>query len=612
MPLKNWSNVPGNNVSAPPFGAPESSTKIKDYNDIARQIMADTRNLASAVTVAAAATTDLGAVDETILTLTNATGAEITVTAFGTVSAGIYKLVTFSGASTINVTHNATSLILLGGASRTTVAGDCGLYVSLGGGNWKEYFFSPITAASYQPLSSTLTTLANQDATGSSLVGYTPSGTGAAATTVQAKLREQYSDKDFGSVGDGATNDTTALTNFFNSAIANPGVPHRIRKLTFAITAQLPTLNASNIIIECPGADLHDVGSLFNGAVIKWIGAAGGTMQEISAVSGASNQRIANLRINGLAYDCNSLAAKGVVIKSVFNSDFQLGVANATTDGLTLDVVASLGEARDLQRNRIRYVSRQIEAPDGVGLRLKGDTGANVSMNDLWMDSAHKNIASIVSENADNNDWWYIRTNRVTGGTASEAISWLGGATEPESTREERIHFLSSNLLSQAYGTPTYAVPAKKIRIFTLDTGNGTPNPTVQTGASVYWNRADTPFGDTPWETATPTPTATTGTFTTVSATRRHMKRGKICFVQAVITITTNGTAAGEISLPLPFAEGASTAWIFAGKETAVTGVMQMGIIGGGSSAILITGTDGLYSGGDGRSITINGFYEIA
>ena len=120
--------------------------------------MADVRQLASASTIASAGTTDIGANDATFLTVSGVT----TITSLGTVSAGIYKVLVFSGILTL--THNATSLIIRTGANRTTAVGDVAMFVSEGGGNWREAFYHT-AAANYQPLDGTLTALAGLDST---------------------------------------------------------------------------------------------------------------------------------------------------------------------------------------------------------------------------------------------------------------------------------------------------------------------------------------------------------------------------------------------------------------------------------------------------------------
>jgi len=74
--------------------------------------------------------------------------------------------------------------------------------------------------------------------TGSSLIGYLPSGTGAVATTVQTKLRESVSLKDFGAVGDYTTDDTSAFSAFLtylNSSKKSGYIPSGVYRITTSI-----------------------------------------------------------------------------------------------------------------------------------------------------------------------------------------------------------------------------------------------------------------------------------------------------------------------------------------------------------------------------------------
>lgn len=129
--IKDWSTTATSNNAAAPNGWPEGQT-MASVNDCGREMMSALRyELAAQDTIASATTCDLGTKQAHSLTVTGTT----TITGLGTVSAGIKKNLKFDGALTF--THNATSLILPGGANITTAAGDTCEVESLGSGNWR-------------------------------------------------------------------------------------------------------------------------------------------------------------------------------------------------------------------------------------------------------------------------------------------------------------------------------------------------------------------------------------------------------------------------------------------------------------------------------------------
>ncbi len=92
-------------------------------------------------TILSAATTDLNTASGDFVTVSGT----VTITSLGTCSAGREVTIRFSGA--LVLTHNATSLILPGAGNITTVANDCGIFRSLGSGNWICVSYSPSTAS---------------------------------------------------------------------------------------------------------------------------------------------------------------------------------------------------------------------------------------------------------------------------------------------------------------------------------------------------------------------------------------------------------------------------------------------------------------------------------
>jgi pectate lyase len=115
-------------------------------------------------------------------------------------------------------------------------------------------------------------------------------------------------------------------------------------------------------------------------------------------------------------------------------------------------------------------------------------------------------------------------------------------------------------------------------------------------------------WNDDAWTSYTPTVSSSTGTITTASATGKWKRVGKLIAVQQTITITTNGTGAGNLRATLPF-DAESTDFIGSGRENAVTGnMLQLQTSG---NLVIYRTTANAYPGGDGRSILGTIVYEV-
>jgi hypothetical protein len=296
-------------------------------------------------------------------------------------------------------------------------------------------------------------------------------------------------DSDFGAVGNGTTDDTTALTNFWNHAIANPGVEHRLRPLTYKVTAALPDINVSGVIIRGGGSDIHGGGSTYiSGTVLAYTGSTITSLVKITSVSGSSSQVVTNVEFTGIGIDCKASVTYGLYILSITDSVVDVTVIEAISAGVYMNVVATLAtnEVRDNQRNKVTISSRQTitGATSGSALWCDGDAVANTSLNEFWVNALHTNAAAIKLINSDTNQWRFVRL--YSAGTP-DGISMLGNASagSTQFCRDEIVQYYTATRPIKIYGGTTY--PSGTYSgghvIQFIDVGNGTPATVMEAGA---------------------------------------------------------------------------------------------------------------------------------
>jgi hypothetical protein len=153
---------------------------------------------------------------------------------------------------------------------------------------------------------------------GSSLVGYLP--TSGTATTVQAKLRQTVSIKDFGAVGDGTTDDTSAIQAARDYA-ATRSYAGNTTAITWPAGRYKYTTSPNWAIIALQMNFQGEVWLINDGTGVSFLFDGGATGTGVYGI-----QIIGFPRIYG-----NTTSQHGIYLRSIYRSTFEVNVRGAGT-----------------------------------------------------------------------------------------------------------------------------------------------------------------------------------------------------------------------------------------------------------------------------------------
>lgn len=263
----------------------------------------------------------------------------------------------------------------------------------------------------------------------------------------------------------------------------------------FLLGSGLTIRNSATILQGLGGGAIHDVGTNDGRSTLTAYGGFTGDLLTVAPTEGASNQHLSEVMVDRIGLYGAGTAARGLVIRSVFWSEFNVHVERFTDTGVYTGCVSSLGEARDCKHNILRISGRQLATGDGNILQMRGlaGGGANSCFNDVYLNGQYNNAAGLSLGDTDNNN---LRVNlfRASGGSAY-GVDILGGDTRGVSARANRFWWLSPGTGGViARGTEAYTVASDNM-IFAWDNENYADDPTIGTGARLVTYRDNKPLG---------------------------------------------------------------------------------------------------------------------
>lgn len=202
-------------------------------------------------------------------------------------------------------------------------------------------------------------------------VSFTQVGIGAVTTTVQNKLCESISVKDFGAIGDGVADDSAAFQSAINAAA---GRPIKIPEGNYTLLTSL-TYNTTGLG-HVDGLKLIGVGK----RKVTLNNNTGGVLITITAGTSSADFQY-NGELSGFTIK-NPLGTgtKGVLIDSSFQSRIDIKVMDHLSHGIHL--YSTVGDATDCCQVDMRGCETSTNGGDGI--RIEGDSGAIQS--EVWAD----------------------------------------------------------------------------------------------------------------------------------------------------------------------------------------------------------------------------------
>ena len=240
---------------------------------------------------------------------------------------------------------------------------------------------------------------------GSNSVGYLPAGTGAVASTVQTKLRESVSVKDFGAVGDGVADDTAAFNAFL---VAGGGVvttgTYIVGAVTVSATVKVTCLKSA-IIKQKSGT-----------ASANWITfTSGATDSEWSGGAFDGNKANQTFSISVAAIRLNTVS--GVKINATIQNTICNPITTTDCDRLNLQLFTD-------NCNGVASLARSDDSD--VSIRSKG---------------VNNNGQAIYQHAVDYSDFTNSRLSAVVTGQVGDASGLSTFASGITLVRNSRCHY---------------------------------------------------------------------------------------------------------------------------------------------------------------------------